>query len=263
MRPALLLACFFVACAHPRIDANAPPSLEDTLNTVEGVDRVGQAISAKDDASSAATDVLFALQKRQALPPLAGWITVPEGAHWRVRFIRSDLDVPSSAVDILLGGAQPQVTLAPAGGETLPPEQAAMWRARKHAIQASPPRCGKNLNPVVLNASLVGQKGWLVYLLNPATREGQIVIGGHVRVFLSPDGERVLDTFPLSNSCLVLGGDDAQGRATVAAFTTQLDGDVPHETTVAESLRSKKEVFVMTRNGKAWTVSKGHVSTLK
>jgi hypothetical protein len=194
---------------------------------------------------------------------LAGWITVPEGAGWRLRFIRADLSVPSSAVDILLGEAPPQVTLAPANGQALPPEQAAMWRARQQAIHASPPRCGNNLNPVVLNASLAGQKGWLVYLLNPATRKGQIVIGGHVRVFLSADGKQVLDTFPLSHSCMVMGGDDAEGRATVAAFTTQVDGDVPHETTVAESLRSKKDVFVMTGNGKAWTVSKGHVSTLK
>jgi hypothetical protein len=227
------------------------------------VEQVGQAISAKDDASAAGTDVLFALQKQQALPPLAGWITVPEGAGFRVRFIRKDLAVPSSGVDVLLGDGPPKVTVAPDKGEALPPDQAAMWRARQTAIQTSPPRCGANLNPVVLNASLVGQKGWLVYLLNPATRDGQIVIGGHVRVFLSEDGRRVLDTFPLSHSCMVVGGDDSEGKATVAAVTTQVDGDVPHETMVSESLRSKKDLFVMTRNGKGWTVSKGHVSRLR
>lgn len=259
MRPTLLLTCFFLACAHPQV---GPDAVEEVLNTVQGVERVGQAISAKDDASATGTDVAMALQKQQALPPLAGWITVPEGAGFRVRFIRKDLAVPSSGLDVLLGDGPPKAILAPAEGDALPPEQAAMWRARQTAIQASPPRCGTNLNPVVLNASLVGQKGWLVYLLNPATQNGQIVIGGHVRVFLSEDGKRVLDTVPLSRTCVAIGGDDAERKATVAAFTTQVDGDVPHETTVSESLRSKKDIFVGTRNGKAWTVSKGHVSPL-
>jgi len=261
MRSFLLLGCLFLGCSHTA-GVRREAALEDALNTVAAVESVGQAISAKDSASAAGTDLLFELQKGQALPPMAGWITVQDGAGWVVRFIRADLPTPSSAVDIRLGGVRPQVTVAPAGGEALPPEQASMWRARQQAIHTSPPRCGKSVNPVVLKASIIGQTGWLVYLLNPATQNGQIVIGGHVRLHLSADGQQVLGETALSRSCLVIGGDDSQGRQTVAAVTNQVDGDVPHETTVAESLRSKKDIFVSTPTGKVWKVSRGRLSAM-
>lgn len=261
-----MLFCLLISFAHPaaspRAASKARAAPVDPFDRIDVVEKVGQAISEQDDASAAGTDVAFEVRRQQPLPPMAGWITVHDPRGWTVRFIRADLETPTSALDIRLGGAHPEVTLPSIAGEVLPADQAAMWRARQLAIRTSPPRCGQGLNPVVLSASLIGQSGWLVYLLNPATRADQIVIGGHVRVHVSQDGNSVLETTALSRSCLTIDGDSSSDRQTVAAVANQVDGETPHETTVSESLRSKKNIDVVTHSGKKWKISGGRVTPL-
>jgi hypothetical protein len=137
-----------------------------------------------------------------------------------------------------------------------------MIRARTTALAALH-GATQPMNPVVLPARpLIGEDGFLVYLLAGTKRPGIAVFGKHYRVLVSPDGTTVKRFEPLSRSALEMPlGPPKPGSTTAALVVSQIVTDYPLETHVLVSLLNRVPIVVATRRG-AWRVEGDHIDFL-
>jgi len=144
---------------------------------------------------------------------------------------------------------------------SLDAEGAAIVRARQQAsiaakqLRESNALCPRKYDAVALPASLIGQEGWLVYLLASASPQER-VLAGHHRLRVSADGRQLLEVTPLSRSCQVVdaAGDESQ----VGIMITQLIARVPFETHVLASLTYRVVVLVIAEKH-TWAVLGGSI----
>src|SRR5580692_8675005 len=136
-----------------------------------------------------------------------------------------------------------------------------MIRARSTALAALQGPT-QPINPVVLPASLIGEDGYLVYLLAGTKKPAIAVFGKHHRVLVSPDGATIKRFESLSKSALEMPLAPAQPGATTAALVvSQIVTDYPLETHVFVSLLNRVPVVVATRRGE-WRVDGDHIQFL-
>jgi len=103
----------------------------------------------------------------------------------------------------------------------------AMFRARQKAMHAAPKDCARGYNTAVMED--IDSNGWLVYIL-AATKENAVVVGGHSRVKVSPDGNNVLAVTPLYKSCLTIPiPADVNNAKQEALYINYPLADVPSE----------------------------------
>jgi hypothetical protein len=212
-----------------------------------------------------ATDAMF---REKILPDdtrIRGWVTLPVGDGWEVRFVGKEKSTllllytvefkkfsPKSAK--VIKHQKPEM---PAG------DTRTMFLARSLAPRSKKFKPFTNrYNSVVLPAKLVGAKGWLVYLLAASTKADEIVAGGHYRVLVSPSGGKVLKVEPLSKSFLVIKKPkDTQDKKLVGPYMSHLVTNCPFEIHVFLSLLHKTPLFVGTKTG-AWQVNGEEISFL-
>ena len=102
--------------------------------------------------------------------------------------------------------------------------------------------------------------GFLVYALGSTRKAGQFVLGGHLRVSVSPDGSTVKRVDALSHTLMIEDEKHTglpKGTNLVALYYNQIVSNKPVETLIYISNLSGRPIFVGTPDGKMWRVANG------
>jgi hypothetical protein len=226
--------------------------------TLSNIERLGLEIFARDAAAWRATD---SLSDASGNPPpsrgATGWIVVPAGNQWLVRFIT---DEELAAYDVHVDVTSPDAPVAKVNEPPAPlsADEAAMWRARKTAAGSDFRRCSDRYNSVVLPGEWEGSPAWVVYMLAASTDPADIMLGGHHRIHISGDGGSILQSRALTLSCL--RGQRSSSTA-MLGVSHSMDPE-PIESHVFLNLSYRTPLAVMTESG-AWKVENGRISKLK
>lgn len=250
MRVSVFLLAALAACtAEQPTPKTIPPELAPI---VEREERHGRLIHAKDSAAAFATDV--AINQLTADGRSRGWIVVPNGNGWLVRFMTADA---KAMIDVDVTPGQPAGITAFDPPRTVPADQAAMFRARQTAARQDFRACSTKYNSVVLPLEA---GGWMVYLLATASEPGKVVIGGHHRFEISRDGRTVISAEPLSFTCLETGNNSGpKAERLVARYVTHLVTSTPIAIHVFLSLLHDAEFLVGTPDNHLWAVANGTI----
>jgi len=245
IRVATLFLSLIVGCAAPQVRERSPFSAPDPDRSTP-TERLGYRIYQLDQAAWHATDA--AARSGLQSTPVEGWLVVPRGAGFLVRFIGACADNPCSHIDIHLStsGVAPVVeALNPP--IALPREHAAMWHARQLASASGFKACTPNYNTVVIPVEEQPGLAWRVYLLAASPDSDQIILTGHHRITVSSDGRTILESEALSKSCIVNKAEP--GRPLAGLFVTHVLHPEPIETHVFTSLNYQLPLYVGTERG--------------
>ena len=263
-----------MACAGPSAPAStrgsvalgARPELPSDLEAqVHQAEQLGRAIFEQDLASSRASDALLESLGGEPDPRIRGFISRREGSRWRVQYFGGEPTEPAEQRLSLLWEAG---VGAFGGGVSLdrvdPPrpldaEGERMARARTTATAQRFQACSSRYDAIVLPASMIGQSGFLVYLLASNAARGEWMVGGHQRFLISEDGTSVLGHQSLSRSCLSVPASRRPEGSSSGAWVTHVVSDAPAETHVFLSLLHQSPLFVGTRRG-VWRVAGEKIS---
>jgi len=205
----------------------------------------------QDEVSARATDLLYARVPEEArAPTIRGWSTLP-GPWWRVSFFVATGKDVAVGYEVDFPADQPPEKTQPTFRKLVPPRPLdADERARRDAVQTALAAlnkartgCGPNVNPVVLPGSVLGTKGWIVYLLASTREAGTVVQGGHQRFVVSEDGRTVLSSEQLSRCAL------PKEKEMVAMVLSTPFYDLPNEGHVFTSLSTRMQFALVTRVG--------------
>jgi hypothetical protein len=241
--------------ATPAPGSPLPPEAQTAIDRALAV---GREIYIQDVMSAWGTDVL-----REHVPGLegvGGYLTLAEGnddgtlkGTWLVQFFSRE-PTPRVLYRIRLWKDRSQ---QPAFEKLAPPaaltaSEQVIIGARQAAIQAIPPP-SQPINPVVLPAQILGEKGSLVYLLAGTTKADVAVLGKHHRVLVGEDG-RVQKIEPLSKSVIEIPRKPPPGAQEAGLMVTHIVSDYPLETHVFAALLYRQPFYVGTRTG-IWRVT--------
>ncbi len=243
-----------------------PEIPSDLADAVAAAERVGQQLYVHDTAAALASDATLSHFGKDP-PRIGGWLasraTDEHGQPAPAFFVFFfSLETPWR---VLVRVRVPLITGARLEVEELRPPAVpdphleALLRARQLALALPSVAKARRWNPVLLPGELVGQHGWLVYLLQ-ASPSREIVMGIHRRVLVSEDGRRVLFDQPMSKSELRIPL-EPEGQKIAGAWTTHALSDTPTEIHVLLSRQHDRPIFVATRRG-SWRVEAGRVHYL-
>lgn len=237
-------------------DIPVKPTPSEFTELVQRAELLGRAIYRKDILAAKATDALMA---RGVNARVGGWVTLPDGDKWVVYFFDKSQRVPAILKEVIFpdsSAMSPEVR-DPGSRPALENEAVAMFKARERARKARFGTCSRNYNSVVLPAELAGEKGWYVYLLAATKKQGVAVMGGHVRVHVSADGEEILNVKEFTRSCINMQIE----KNVVALMVTHIVDNHPVETHVFMSLLYGMPFSVATSTH-MWVVQKGSIGLL-
>jgi hypothetical protein len=106
------------------------------------------------------------------------------------------------------------------------------------------------------------QAGWLVWAIPATTDSSVVIIGGAVRYTISADGTTILRKDVLARSCGVLPKSAPADAKQVGLMWTHLVSLTPVETQVFASLNYAIAIHIETTDGRTWTLSQGHISSV-
>jgi hypothetical protein len=149
--------------------------------------------------------------------------------------------------------------------ESQRPDRGATDPVRKRATQTAVAALQDKLfnlryDYVVLNDP--DGKRLLVYALGSTKKSYEIVLAGHFRVTVSPDGTKVERVDPLSKSVLVSSDRESglpAGYRGVALYFNQIVSDKPVETFIYTANLAKKNIYVGTPDGRMWLIKSGRM----
>src|SRR5262249_35082877 len=125
--------------------------------------------------------------------------------------------------------------------------RAAAVATLKHPVQP--------INPVVLTGEVMGERGFLVYLLAGTKRPDVAVLGRHYRILVDEDGKTVRKVEPLSNAVIEIPqAPHSKDEQAVGLMVTHVVTDWPLETHGFASMLYKVALFVTTSRG-TWVVT--------
>jgi hypothetical protein len=220
------------------------------------VEFLGREIYERDKAAWVATDALRSQGHDLGVAGVTGWIVVPSGDHWLVRFVGTVEGSPRSFFDVVVSGQSPTSVQHYTAGAGLSPRGLSMWTAVRSAEGAGYRRCTPSYNTVVLPDPY--SDSWLVYLLAAST-EPAIQVGGHHRFHVSPNGKTVQTATALSKGCLVIPFED---KSEMIGFT-QMVSDHPLETTTFLSLQHPVPIMFGVPEGSIWVAENGELRRLR
>jgi hypothetical protein len=231
---------------------------EFSISTLE---RLGNEISHRDAIAARASDAVLKTQPAARALKARGWITDLHKDGDIVYFITDTSSGPClSYTATFHGSVKPEVQ--DRRGQPLPPNIAVRYKALQTATQALKGRLFNiGYNFEVLNDP--DGNGFLVYALGATSKPGLFVLGGHFRITISTNGEKVERLDALSRSLLV---DDEKnsglpkGTHEVGMYMNQIVSNKPVETLIYTSNLAKKPIFVGTPDGKVWHVETGKMS---
>jgi hypothetical protein len=223
---------------------------------------IGTQLYLLDKASAIGTDVLMARVPDFRNKNLAGYLPFREASDedlrpkesWLVIFFTRD-DPPRLAYQIRIKvEAKPDFeSFDPP--KPAPPALVRMFQARQIAVAALPSH-PQPLNPVVMPAEVLGERGIMVYLIAGTDKPDIAVFGRHYRVLVPESGGPPSYVMPLSNTILELPIKPPKGAKPAGLMVTHPLTDWPLETHVFVSLLNRIPVYVATRVG-LWEVD-GH-----
>jgi hypothetical protein len=265
-RALLLCVTLLTGCAStPKKVAGVPPSGADvSADMLAEIDRavcIGSEIYAQDSVSALATDLMLANVKDPRGQGLRGWIAVRESSAviasggWLVYFYDSG-HPPKLRYLARINTARHEASFEPLSPPEEPtPKLLAAIRARQTAIDALGMPEGP-INPVVLPADFVGQRGFLVYLLLGTTEPKLAVFGKHHRVIVSEDGMRVeqMTALTKTNIAVPYGKDVKAGETPASLMITHLLSETPTEIHVFVGLQHRLPVYVATPSRRIFAV---------
>lgn len=256
-RGILLLAAL---CAFPaRADDAPPPKIRPfDLATTQ---KLGRAMVEQDQEAWRATDILMAQHKQAELVAghMHGWIVVKHDDGDVVRFIRTTADGPEAYYDVSFPKAHAPALSEPAN-RALDAEERAQYDARMLALSKTDLLCGDNLNTIVLKDP--ERPGWIVWVMQATQDPKLIVIGGHERFSVSPDGKTVVQADKLSAGCRNFPKTGGPHGERAQLVLEQIVSDLPVETYVFASLSYGVELRVGTLDGKAWRINAGLITPI-
>lgn len=237
---ALVVAC---AASSTRQRPPFPPPDPSKLSPTEAL---GYQIYQLDRAAWLATDAAHSSGLRDT--PIQGWLVLPSGSTFLVRFIGACASETCSFIDVQLGQQTQSPTVSTVSPpESLPEGQAAMWRARQLALASPFNPCTPKYNTVVVPAVQDGAEVWRVYLLAASEVPEEVVLTGHHRITVSADGRTLLSSEALSKSCLV--NRPETGQEVAGLVLTHVLHPEPIETHVFTSLNYRLPLYVGTEKG--------------
>lgn len=101
-------------------------------------------------------------------------------------------------------------------------------------------------------------KRFLVYALGKTAKADEVVLAGHFRVTVSPDGATAERVDALSHSVLVSSDRESRlpaGYHPVALYFNQIVSNKPVETFIYLANLARKNIYVQTPDGKIWLVN--------
>lgn len=253
---------FLVGCSkteQPQAAESVPAIREFDVRTVE---RLGQEIYRRDAYAARATDILSEqvggpedLEQQK----IRGWIVQEQTNKVIVRFLKQTEAGYAPAYDIAFSSPDKGILSHPTG--TLSPGELAQFKARQLALKNIREFYSPQYNTIVLRD--VDGEGYLVYALAATTDPDLVVIGGHYRVTVSPDGETVERVDRLFKEFLVLSKSDVPKDAEAAVLVaSHVVSDTPVETHVCASLQHGQPIFIVTMDGEMWKIENGTISKM-
>jgi hypothetical protein len=186
--------------SYVAVEAKKAKLSDVELREVFKAERLGEEIYLQDVVAAKTSRMLLEVVGPIKPGELSGWIIVKDGPKNLTRFIKQtgeDINVIYDVqIDMKGSGTVTKDNLRP-----LSKTELAMFHARQNAVRAAPKDCARAYNTAVMED--IDSSGWLVYVL-AASNRNEIVVGGHTRVKVSPDGNNVLAVTPLYKSCLGL-----------------------------------------------------------
>lgn len=196
---------------------------------------------------------------------IVGFVTRQRDDGLTVRFVRPAVEGLEPVVDAIFEQDLLLPALRYAAGGTLSPPELAQAKARQQAAADVQTRCNGRYNTLFTDEP-EGQR-MLVYGIAISDNPEQIMVGGHVRFTVSPDGERLERVEPLSSSCAVVGRDQFESAAdsdgTKGVGMRNPLADVPLETHALMSLLYDVPLFVLTADQTMWKVQDGKMGKVR
>ncbi len=224
--------------------------------SLDEIELLGREIYRRDMSAAVATDVMLAQNLDLDEYPLRGWVVTEDESGPLVTFIGEYDGVYKGLFDVRPDpNATPRFRMAEQ--RRLTDEEAAQFRARSTAQVELTEPCSERYNSVVLEDP--GADGWIVYWLAATVEAGVIPMGGHYRVMVSADGNRVVRADRLSVSCMMMDKSQNPDGETAALVFTHLVGPTPVETHVFLSLQHRLPFVILTGEDEAWIVADGEI----
>jgi hypothetical protein len=227
---------------------------------------IGRQLYILDKVAAIATDVLAERVLDFRHKNLGGYLPFREGdddlqpkASFVVSFFTRDDPVQIAYEVRVQPDAKPELTAFD------PPKPALsafalMAKARQAAIEALP-EIPQPLNPVIVPAELLGEKGAMVYLIAGTTKPNTVVFGRHFRVRFPEGSSSPSYVMPLSKTILEVPINPPGGAEADALTVTHIVTAWPLETHVFVSLQVRKPIYVGTTAG-IWKVDGDKISFL-
>jgi len=256
----------FVAVAVVAVVAAGCAHLPEA-EAVRRAEVLGAAIYEQDKVSAVATDVALGAGLLAGVHEPAGWVTMPTATGGQVDFVAGHdgaYVVTARVVFERQPDGKMKVEPAAIDAQPLTGEERARFLASRTALAHPLPACPGPINPVVLPATLIGEQGWLVYLLPAQAKREELPIALR-RFHVSADGTTVLDAQPLTRSCAVL----QLGGGAVGLVITHALSDTPMEHHVYANLATHLSLTVLAQSmffstGMViWRIDDGHVTKVK
>jgi hypothetical protein len=250
------------SAGHAKKQETTFPIPIEMRQQVRNSEIIGRQLYVLDKVSAIATDVLMERVPDYRNRNLGGYLPSREAdddlhpkASYVVTFFTKD-QPPRIAYEIRVQPEKKPEMKAFDPPKPAPPSFVWMAKARQAAINALPSH-PQPINPVILPAELLGEKGAMVYLIAGTTRPNIAVFGRHYRVLFPEGANSPSYVMPLSKSILEMPvGSDA-----AALLVTHLLTDWPLETHVFVSLLVKRPVYVGTSVG-IWRVDGDKISLI-
>ena len=259
MRFVVAIAALALAACAPNLRDPAGPFREAVLRS----ERVGRAIYENDVATALATELLLDAGYLAREERIVGYVAQEGEGSLLVTYVAEEAGRRMVGHEVVFpGGLRGAPAIAPTPSDTpLVGERAVMYAARQTAIGDMVQTCQTGYNTVVLPASLIGEEGWLVYMLVASMNPGERVLAGHGLVRVSADGLSSLGSTPLSRSCLIVPVELPQGTSESGLSVTHLTTSWPLETHVYTSLLYGVPLLVRTNAG-TWRIDGGRIDLI-
>jgi len=240
--------------------ATFPCAADIRAFSVAQTEALGRALYEIQRRTDIAVELLNEHEEPEALN-VSAWVTEGEPRKLLVRFVRVGDQGPEAVLD-----AQYDELLLPSftspAQKTLSTFQQSQIAARRAVQAALDQPCSRHYESVAVRDP--EGNGLLLYALAVEELPSEILLGGHYRFSLSPDGEVLRQSDALSTSCVkaplarLQASDGVRGVAVRAHLS-----DIPLETHVYLSLRYRIALYVVTRDLKMWEVKDGHMRVVR
>jgi len=241
------------------VDAEKAKLSGAELREVSKAERLGEELYLQDTVAAKASRMLLQVVGPIKPGELSGWIIVKDGRKTLTRFIKQTGEDVNVVYDVRIG-AKDDAEVTRDNLRPLSQTELAMFRARQNAMRAAPKDCARAYNTAVIKDT--DSDSWLVYILAAASSD-MIVVGGHSRVKVSPDGDNIQSVTPLYKKCLTMPVPADVKNSKEQAFSVSYSvADVPSEIHVYLNRLHGYTVYVTTAKG-TWRVRNGKIAIIK